>query len=111
MGFEKYQVSAQNPQGLPLVLPKDVFSRREWIKIHISSPGGPYSGSIRHFGVVHNFLGFENYRVSATNPKELAFDFTKKLLFTTKTGWKSVFQLHESNILPWLDVFVLYINF
>jgi hypothetical protein len=41
----------------------------------------------------------------------LAFGFTEKCLFTTKTVQKSVFQPREIHIPSRLEVFVLYINF
>jgi hypothetical protein len=37
--------------------------------------------------VLYNFFrGFEKYRISTQNPKGLAFGFTEKHLFTTKTS-------------------------
>jgi hypothetical protein len=41
----------------------------------------------------------------------LAFDFTKKCLFTSKTDQKFVFHLRETHILSQLDISVLYIIF
>jgi hypothetical protein len=56
-------------------------------------------------------MSFEKYRVSAQNPKGLAFGFTEKRLFAMKTGRKPVLQPSEAHNLPRLDVLVLYINF
>jgi hypothetical protein len=55
------------------------------------------------------FLGFEKYRDSAQNSKELVFDFTKKKTFVHHEN-KPKFHPHEAHILSQLDVSVLYIN-
>jgi hypothetical protein len=56
------------------------------------------------------FRGFEKYRDSSQTPKGLAFGFTKKLLFTTKTCQKFVFRPLEAHILSQFDVLMSYIN-
>jgi hypothetical protein len=46
------------------------------------------------------FSSFTKYRVSAQNLMGLAFDFTDKILFTTKIGQKFIFHPCEAHILP-----------
>jgi hypothetical protein len=45
------------------------------------------------------FGGFEKYRVSPQNPKELIFAFTKKHVFTPKPSRISVFHPRDTHIL------------
>jgi hypothetical protein len=54
------------------------------------------------------FRDFKKYRVSAQNPKELAFGFPDKRLFTVKMGQKFVFHTRKVHIISWLDITVLY---
>jgi hypothetical protein len=118
--LKKYRFLAQTPKGLAIGFYQKMSAYDEnWAEIHISSLWGPYSCSVRYYGVVHIlFWGFEKYRVLAQNPKMLAFGFTEislsfywKCLFMVKAGWKSVSHPREAHILSRLDILVLYINF
>jgi hypothetical protein len=71
-----------------------------------------YSFLVRHYGVAHKFSGIlKKNRVLDQNPNGLAFGFTKKHLFMTKTSRKSIFCPPEAHILAQLDIMVLYTNF
>jgi hypothetical protein len=63
-----------------------------------------------HITVLYTFFwDFEEHRVSAQylKTKELAFSFTEKRLFVTKTDRKSILHLSEAHILARLDIRVL----
>jgi hypothetical protein len=67
-----------------------MFVRNEnWSEIHLSFSSSTYSFSVRHYSVVRNFFKIlKKYRVSAQNPKGLAFGFTEKTYVPGKNGLK-----------------------
>jgi hypothetical protein len=82
------------------------------LKIWIPSTWGSYSILFRYFSVVHKLLGLlKNIKFWLKSQRGLVFNFIKKYLFVTKTGWKSVFLHRETHFLPQLDVKVLYMIF
>jgi hypothetical protein len=71
-----------------------------------------YSISVIHNDHVYKFLWlYKKIQILAQNPKVLAFAFTEKSRFLTKTDRNSIFHVQDSNILDQLYIMVLYIIF
>jgi hypothetical protein len=56
-------------------------------------------------------MGFKKFQILAKNPKGLPFGFTEKRELAAKIEWNSVFLGRKAQILDWLHIMVLYINF
>jgi hypothetical protein len=71
-----------------------------------------YSRSVIQNGHVYKFLRlYKKIQILAQNPKVLAFAFTEKSRFLTKTDRNSIFHVQDSNIPDQLYIMVLYIIF
>jgi hypothetical protein len=57
------------------------------------------------------FYRFGNFQILSQNPNGLASDFTEKWQFTVETDPNSVFLDRKAQILDWLHIMVLYLNF
>jgi hypothetical protein len=57
------------------------------------------------------FYRFENFQILSQNPNGLASDFTEKWQFMVETDPNSVFLDRKAQILDWLHIMVLYLNF
>jgi hypothetical protein len=82
------------------------------LEIHILFPWGTYSFLVRHFGVVHKFLGFQKISSFGSKPKWVSIWFYQQISIHIENGPnKGVFRPHEAHILARLNIMLLYINF
>jgi hypothetical protein len=58
-----------------------------------------------------SFYGFSKISNFGSDPKGLAFNFTEKRQFASKTDENFIFLGHEAHILDRLHIMVLYIRF
>jgi hypothetical protein len=56
-------------------------------------------------------MGFENFHISARNPKVLAYGFNENCQFGAKPDRNSVFLGRDPRIANWVSIMVPYLNF
>jgi hypothetical protein len=92
-GTEKYQVSAQNLKRLAFNFIEKCLSTTKTDQKFIFQPREAHILHRLDISVLYiNFQWFLKILSFGSKPKGITFDFTKKCLFTMKTGWKSIFQ-------------------
>jgi hypothetical protein len=97
--------------GYPSILPKNVCSRWKHVENSYLIPVWPYSCSIRHYCVVHNFLEvLKNIEFQIKTQR-----YPSVLLTNVCPQWKrakkSVFHPCQTHIMSRLHLLVFYINF
>jgi hypothetical protein len=91
---------------------ENAFYGRNWPKLHIPCLWPHILDRLYIMVMYISFYGFiKKIQILAQNPKVLAFAFTKKSRFLTKTDRNSIFHVQDSNILDQLYIMVLYIIF
>jgi hypothetical protein len=81
------------------------------LKICISSLWGPYSCSVRHYGVLHKFLFVLKTIEFRLKTQRVSLRFFKKHLFAVKVSRKSIFHPRKTHIFARLHITVLYTIF